>query len=113
MPSSYLIGEHSEQGINSCPGRPLEEVAAELFMLAINIEPIRAYPQRLCELTPQSEIDLQQIQCPPPAPLRARPPVNSTSGNASRNNNPTTRNTSLQASSEACRPTWSLSSCRA
>ena len=51
--------------------------------------------------------------CPPPAALLARPPVNSTSGNASRNNSPTTRNTSLQASSEACRPTWSLSSCRA
>jgi len=30
MPSSYLIGEHFEQFINSGPGRPLEEVAAEL-----------------------------------------------------------------------------------
>ncbi len=54
-----------------------------------------------------------EFQCPAPAALRARPPVNSTSGNASRNNNPTTRNTSLKASREACRPTWSLSSCRA
>ena len=30
MLTSYLIGEHSEQGINSGPGRPLQEEAAEL-----------------------------------------------------------------------------------
>jgi len=30
MTSSYLIGEHLQQGIISGPGRPLQEVAAEL-----------------------------------------------------------------------------------
>jgi hypothetical protein len=82
-------------------------------MLAINLSRTGPHPQMRFELSPQSESDLQQIQCPPPASLRPRPPVNSTNGSASRNNSPTTRNTSLKASSEAYRPTWSLSSCRA
>jgi len=89
-----------QQAINSGPGKPVQVVAAELHA-AINIKPNRAHPQRICDLSPQSESDLQQAQCPPPASLRTLPPVNSTSGNASRNNNPTTRNTSLKASSEA------------
>ena len=85
-----------QQGINSGPGRPVQDA-----------------PAVFCDLSPLSRIHPCEIQYPSPPSPRARPPVNSTSGSASRNNNPTTRNTSLKASREAWRPTWSLSSCRA